>query len=416
MKKYLCILFAVLLLLTLAACGNERKTEYRLQEDGKSYLLYCYAGKNGEAVVIPDTYNGLPVTAIGGGAFMDSGIRSVVLPEGIVSIGEYAFSGCHSLESVTLPSTLTELGSAAFNDCQKLDHVVIPAGVKDLMPGVFAACHSLKNVQLPEGLLTICDEAFEWCYALETIAIPETVTSIGFSAFCQCNSLKEIRVPDSVVYLQTNAFSSCEALESIYLGDNVELSVGGSVGIIHTSDNGVETHDEVFALCPALKSITVSERNPYYSSIDGSFFSKDGTELIRYAVGKKDTVYTIPDSVTKIAQGAFNGCTLDDSSSLETIHISANVTHIAQSVFIGCKALKTIQFAGTTAQWDQAKEDTTGTVFGIQMDDVYSETRMLIGDYGDFTIFCTDGEVSGKSYVADEKNSSGNGDFNFNFG
>lgn len=86
---------------------------------------------------------------------------------------------------------------------------------------------------------------------------------------------------------------------------------------------------------------------------------------------------------------------------METINISANVTEIAQSVFIGCKKLMTVNFAGTVEQWDAAKEDTTGMVFGMTIDGECHETCSIVGDYGDFTVCCTDGEVSGKTYTAD---------------
>ncbi len=416
MKKILCVLCALAMMLTLVACGEQDKTEYRLNDDGQSYRLYRYAGKDGEDVVIPSTYANLPVTVVGGGAFMDTKIKSVVLPEGITTIEEMAFSGCHSLESVTIPSTVTELGRGAFNDCQKLDNVVIPAGVVDLMPGVFAACHSLKNVTLPEGLLTIGDQAFEWCYALEQITIPETVATIGRSVFTECKVLKELYLPDSLAVLDMYAISSCESLVRIRLGANTKMENLGGIGSFHQTESGVEMHDEVFALCPALKSIEVSELNEHYSSVDGVMFSKDGTELIRYPAGREQTVYTVPETVTKISNGAFNGCTLVNSSKLETLNISVNVTQIAQSVFTGCNNLKTINFSGTMEQWDAAKEDTLGTVFGVYIDDEYHETRSLVGDYGDFTIYCTDGEVSGKTYTADDDFGGVSGDFGFEFG
>lgn len=397
MKKILCVLCALVMMLTLTACGEQDNTEYRLNDDGQSYRLYRYAGKDGEDVVIPATYENLPVTVVGNGAFMDTKIKSVVLPEGITTIEEMAFRGCHSLESVTIPSTVTDLGRGAFSDCQKLDNIVIPAGVVDLMPGVFAACHSLKNVTLPEGLLTIGDQAFEWCYALEQITIPETVATIGMSAFTECRSLKELRLPDSLAVLHLFAITSCESLEYIYLGANTKMENLGGIGSFHQTDIGIELHDEAFALCPALKNIEVSELNEHYSSVDGVMLSKDGTELIRYPAGREQTTYTVPESVTKIANGAFNGCTLVDSSKLETVNISANVTEIAQSVFIGCNNLKTINFDGTMEQWDLAKEDTKKVTAGVVWGDSgeVDENSMITGDYGDFTIKCTDGDISG---------------------
>lgn len=422
MKKFLCVFCALMLMLSLVACGddNNRETKYELNEDGLGYTLVSYGGKEGEEVVISATYQGKPVTAIGMSAFMELKIKSVVIPEGVISIGQYAFSGCQLMESVKLPSTLTELGMGAFNDCQKLDNVVVPEGVKELMPGVFAACHSLKNVQLPSALTAIGDQAFEWCYALEQITIPETVTSIGASAFTECNSLIEIRIPDGVAAVHLSAFQGCERLEKVYLGANAKFYNIGGIGAFHPSDNGVAWHNEAFAFCGSLKNIEVSPDNPNYCSIEGNLFSKDGTELIRYAIGKPETVYTVPDSVTKIAEGAFSACTEIEATALETINIPVSVTHIHQLVFSGCRNLKTVNFGGTMEQWDLAKEDTTAVTGGIVNENgEQTDYHMINGDYGDFVIKCTDGDISGKTLgeSADDEGgiNFGNGDFNFEF-
>ena len=89
--------------------------EYEV-EDGK-VTITNYTGKGGD-VVVPDTIDGLPVTAIGDNAFCYcAGLTSITLPEGCTTIGYYAFSGCTNLTSITLPDGCS-IGEGAFKGCQ----------------------------------------------------------------------------------------------------------------------------------------------------------------------------------------------------------------------------------------------------------------------------------------------------------
>lgn len=100
---------------------------------------------------------------IPGNAFRESGLTSVVIPEGIEYIRDCAFANCGSLTSVTLPNTVTEICSGAFSECS-----------------------SLESVELPNSLETISDNAF-YKSGLKWLTIPESVTTIGANAFNLCN-------------------------------------------------------------------------------------------------------------------------------------------------------------------------------------------------------------------------------------
>ena len=138
------------------------------------------------------------------------------------------------------------------------------------------------------------------------IAIPSTVTIkgekynvtfIGKQAFDGCNSLTQIDIPDSVSSIDKGAFAGCNSLKEIH----------------------------------------VSERNTSYQGIDGILFSKDGTLLHTYPVGKSDSSYVIPDSVKTIEPGAFVSC-----NSLTQIDIPDSVSTIGEGAFYKCASLTSI--------------------------------------------------------------------------
>ncbi len=125
-----------------------------------SYKLVSYIG-TGENVVVPTEYKGLPITKIEANCFKgNTTIKSVVISEGITSMGNAVFYGCTSLENITIPSTVTSTGNAAFYNCT-----------------------SLKNVKIADGVTTIGNSAFRGCTSLETITIPASVTTIGTQVF-----------------------------------------------------------------------------------------------------------------------------------------------------------------------------------------------------------------------------------------
>lgn len=110
-------------------------------------------------------------------------ITSIIIPDGVKHINDYAFINCDNLASVTLPSGLVSLGTGAFYDCDSLKTIEIPAGVSEIGNFTFYGSDILENVILNEGLSSIGEKAFYSVPALTEIHIPSTVTSVDATAF-----------------------------------------------------------------------------------------------------------------------------------------------------------------------------------------------------------------------------------------
>ena len=184
-------------------------------------------------------------------------LKEIDFEEGIVSIGDYAYSyypeDTHyedtswTITTVKLPSTLTQIGSYAFYGLKQLQTIELPAGLTDLGVRTFAKT-DLHEITLPESIVTISFECFKQCESLSSIIIPDTVetisdgafagcvsmtvfpihstgaiTYIGNNAFTGCTGLTEITIPETVNYIGYNAFKDCSNVEKLVLSHNATL-------------------------------------------------------------------------------------------------------------------------------------------------------------------------------------------------
>ena len=169
--------------------------EFESISDGSEYICngFKYRGLSFEEVVIPDVYNGLPVTSISDEAFRDSiTLTSITIPDSVTSIGDKAFKYCDALTSITIPDSVTYIGQEAFYNCYSLTSVTIPNNVTSIGDKAFYYCTSLTSVTIGDSVTSIGDEIFNRCTALTSVTIGDSITSIGFTAFYNCNSLKYV--------------------------------------------------------------------------------------------------------------------------------------------------------------------------------------------------------------------------------
>ena len=360
-----------------AEAASKSDLTFKLNGDGKSYYVhYCSYFASGE-LVIPSTYNGLPVTRIGNSAFSDcTSLTSVTIPDSVTSIGDWAFDNtayynnssnwvdgvlyignhlidakkindnyiikdgtktiadiafyyCTSLTSITIPNSVTSIGYAAFTGCRSLISINVDANNKNYssVNGVLFNKDKTVLIRYPEGKTdtkyTIPDSvtsigriAFSNCTSLTSITIPDSVTSVGDSAFYYCTSLTSITIPDSVTSIGDYVFYKCTSLTSVTIPNSV-TSVG----------------DSAFRYCESLTSVTI----PNSVTSIGAYAFADCTSL---------TSITIPDSVTSIGDYVFYKCT-----SLTSVTIPNSVTSIGDSAFYDCYSLKYVFYTGSGTGW-----------------------------------------------------------------
>ena len=148
-------------------------------------------------------------------------LRSVTIPEGVISIGDQAFYACTMLTNVTIPDSVISIGDQAFRGCTSLTKVTLGSGITSISDGTFYNCTNLASINIPSGVTSIGDATFYNCTNLASINIPNSVTSIGDDAFCKCKALESIYIPASVTTMGQNVFLGCGNL-TISCGANSE--------------------------------------------------------------------------------------------------------------------------------------------------------------------------------------------------
>ena len=164
-------------------------------------------------------------------------ITSLIIPEGVTSIGWGTFIGCSELTSITIPSSVTSIGMLAFLYCTGLTKVIVPdiaawCGIDFYDNPLGKARHLYSNenteitsLTIPSSVTSISSVAFRSCSGLTSVTIPSSVTSIGSSAFSYCTGLTSVTISEGVTSIGNSAFRDCTGLTSITIPSTV-TSIG----------------------------------------------------------------------------------------------------------------------------------------------------------------------------------------------
>ena len=316
-------------------------------------------------------------------------ITSVVINEGVTSIGEYAFHSHAKIRSVEISNSVTSIGTYAFGDCTALTSINIPASVTSIVVFAFINDKSLTEITVdadnpnyssvdgvlfnkeqtklilhpagstrtqytvPDGVTALETHAFRKCTNLTSITLPNNLTKFGSSTFAGCTGLTSITLPSTLTNLGSSTFEDCTGLTSIEIPEGItgigDYVFKGCTGLTSVTLPNTVTRIGKYAFqdCKKIPSIEIPED---VNSIGNYAFANCST-LTTIVIPEKvisigdDTFYrcialtsvTMGDSVTSIGQSAFSGC-----QKLTSINLSNSITSIGKSAFASCTGLKSI--------------------------------------------------------------------------
>ena len=262
-------------------------------------------------------------------------IKSVIIEDGITSIGNYAFLDCKNLERVSMADSVTKIEYRAFSGCE-----------------------NLKEIDVSDNLVSIGDSAFSQCYNLSNIFIGNGVENIGYYAFSDCWRLVDITISDNVSNIGTGAFNYCYSLENI---------------IVH-------------------------EDNNFFSDLDGVLFNKEKTALIKFPISKKCNSYEVPYGVKRIESAAFQNCyniteirlpetiefigdySFNSCMYLKMVVLPENVITISKGAFDNCFSLKNIIVENCDVVFENSVCHTEILPKDMTMEEWLSKILVLVGN------------------------------------
>lgn len=151
-------------------------------------------------------------------------VGSVIIENGVTTIGDRAFQGCLRIPEIVIPDSVTSLGNRVFYKCENLKKVTIGSGLTHIPDYCFYKCPLLEEVTIADGVQSIGNYAFRGCSALKKVTFSKNITSIGKYAFYGC-ALESIVIPDGCKEIGNYAFRGCSEAASIVIPGSVE-SVG----------------------------------------------------------------------------------------------------------------------------------------------------------------------------------------------
>ena len=271
----------------------------------------------------------------------DDTITEIVIPEGVKTIGAFAFAGLTKLEKVTLPSTIVNIGQGAFEGCTSLTLVAGLENAKFINAKAFYNCDltdtynlnsivaisnsafennkNLTEINLSELAHSLGSKTFKGCEKLEDVTFFSEKIKVGEYTFADCTSLTEISINAAVISAGT--FSGCTSLKNVYLGKDV-----------------AQIGEHAFAGTKVAQFELDSENTFYGVSADKKYLTNVTGDKIMLIAPALTTLTVDNTSVTAIGQGAASG-----NANLTSISIPS-VTSIEKYAFAGCSNLSSFSF------------------------------------------------------------------------
>lgn len=396
-----------------ASYATDNSIKFRYPGDSTVYIAAGLCNDN----VLWNLSDGFLLTVLGTGAMRDytssspapwytirSKINSIIISDGIINIGAYAFSDCDSVKTVTIAESVTTVGANAFSDCDSVTEFLIGDHISYIGECAFSLCDSLTNFCVGDNnKYFVCVDGILFNRKLDTLIqypigrsdtyfeIPGYITEIGSYAFCECDTLNEVFVSDSVTTVGKDAFKDCSKIKGVYITDIaawceinfdnaasnplyysktlyldnvlvIDLVIPASVLSIGnhsfynctsiksvTFDSLIESIGEsAFSGCTNLKSVYIDDLTMWC----GIGFANSSSNPLCNAVdfyinGTSKTGIVIPDTVTQIGDYAFYDCEF-----ITRVSISNSVKSIGKYAFANCDGIEYVTLGNSLEKID----------------------------------------------------------------
>ena len=366
--------------------GNHKtSTDVFMSEKGKDYSTGFPNCPNLKEVVL-----GQSVEKIGNYAFIDLPISNIKIPKSLKSIGKNAFQGCNQLVETEISDLVAwcaiDFNSGDFSNPlsvsqkfvvngEEVTDLVIPEGVIEINAWAFSGCKSLKSLRVPNSLKKIAHGSFSGCDSLDRLYISDIaawcdITLESFFSASECHLFKggkeiiDLVIPEGVDSIKPRVFYQCKGLNSVGVANSVttigEYAFYGCANLksLHLGSCLSKIDYNVFDQCYNIESISVDNDNSMFDSRNNcnAIILKSSNTLL---FGCKNTV--IPDNVTSIGENAFYNCkglaeikipsnvktidnfAFDSCTGLTSLILEEGVTSIGTCAFEGCSSLTTIK-------------------------------------------------------------------------
>ena len=239
----------------------------------------------------------------------DTEITNLVIPESVTNVGEYVFYGCYGFK--TIEASCKKISLDDFRFCP-LDSITVKNSTVSIGKNIFSQHKSLESIIFTNCDISIGEQAFGWCKKLINVELRGDNIEISKSAFKECNILRNVIIDGNIKEIAERTFSCCGSLTSITIPNSV-ASIGR----------------QAFELCSGLTSVYISDLEAWCNIVFKSNPLSYAHHL--YLNGEEIKNLVIPNSVTSIVNGVFNGC-----SGITSITIPESVTSIGGYAFSGC--------------------------------------------------------------------------------
>lgn len=364
--------------------------DFKFYADGDGAYLLGYFGEPTD-LELPETFGGEQYGIYKYAFYKNDFITEAVLPDGVTSVGDYAFSGCESLASVTIGDGVTQIGGYAFAECANLKSVAVGKGVKSIAAYAFIGCEHLTGVYITD-IAAWCDIEFginaanPLYYAPDLyldnnqathLEIPQGVKEIKAGAFSGCTNLISITIPESVTSIGDGAFLGCINLVEV-------INLSGLTIVQGTKDNGYVAYNALSVINGAEQSkVQPLEGYEFYDDgknvyLLGYYGDQTELELPDTFDGKNYQIYQnafannqtitkviLPDTVTYIGTNAFSNC-----NNLKSVVIGNGVTEISKSVFWNCKNLESVTIGNGVTKIDNFSFSGCTNMTGVYISDM----------------------------------------------